>query len=293
MTFNPNADVSNTRAKRRGGGAAKVGGGVGIVGVLVLLFSMFSGTDLTGLIPGLTGGGAASDGSGSESSLDSCLTGADANEDDACRVAAITLALDAYWDEQMEGYRAPTPIIVDGATQSACGTASNAVGPFYCPSDEGIYVDPTFFDLLRQQYGASAQQLAQVYIVAHEWGHHIQNITGIMGKYPNNGTGAASNGVRIELQADCFAGAFIGEMTETYDANGQPYLIAPTETELRDALNAAAAVGDDHIQQMSGMRVNPESFSHGSSEQRQRWFATGYQNGVGSCDTFNVSGSNL
>lgn len=294
MTFNPNADVSNTRARRRGGGrGAKVGGGVGFAGIAVLLIYLFTGNDLSGLIPMIDGGTQQGGGQSTETTLEGCTTGADANEDDACRIAAAQLSLDAFWGERVEGYRPPTPVIVDGSTQSACGTASNAVGPFYCPSDEGIYIDPTFFQLLRQQFGASAQQLAQVYIVAHEWGHHIQYITGIMGRYPNDGTGPGSNGVRIELQADCFAGAWVAAASETYDSNGQPYLIPPTEAELRDALDAAAAVGDDNIQQRSGSRVNPEAFSHGSSEQRQRWFTNGYQSGVAACDTFNVSSGDL
>lgn len=292
MTFNPNADVSNTRARRAGRGAVKVGGGVGVIGVIVLLVSLFTGQDFTGLIPAIDGG-AQGGGSADSALIAECQTGADANEDDACRIAAVQLSLDQFWDANMDNYRPPSLTIVDGSTSTACGTASNAVGPFYCPPDEGIYIDPTFFQLLRQQYGASAQQLAQVYIVAHEWGHHIQNITGIMDRFPNNGSGPASNGVRLELQADCFAGAWVGEMTETKDANGQPYLIAPTEAELRDALNAAATVGDDHIQQQSGQRVNPEAFTHGTSEQRQRWFATGFQKGVAACDTFSPSGVNL
>lgn len=292
MTFNPNADVSNSRARRTGRGAAKVGGGVGLIGVVILLISLFTGQDFTGLIP-LVEGGTEGGGTSESALVADCQTGADANEDDACRIAAVQLSLDQFWDANMDNYRPPSLTIVDGSTPTACGTASNAVGPFYCPPDEGIYIDPTFFQLLRQQFGASAQQLAQVYIVAHEWGHHIQNITGIMDRYPNDGSGAASNGVRVELQADCFAGAWVGAMTETKDANGQPYLIAPTDEELRDALNAAASVGDDHIQQQSGQRVNPEAFTHGSSEQRQRWFATGYQSGIASCDTFSPSGDNL
>ena len=137
---------------------------------------------------------------------------------------------------------------------------------------------------MQQQFGASAGNLAQLYIVGHEWGHHIQNITGDMERYPNNGTGPGSNGVRMELQADCYAGAWIGRMTEQKDADGDPYLIAPTDAEIEDALNAAATVGDDNIQEQSSGSVNPESWTHGSSESRKRWFAEGYQNGLGVCE---------
>ncbi len=156
-----------------------------------------------------------------------------------------------------------------------------------------MYLDPTFFQLMQQQFGASAGNLAQLYIVGHEWGHHIQNITGDMERYPNNGTGPGSNGVRMELQADCYAGAWIGRMTEQKDEDGDPYLLKPTEAELTDALNAAFVVGDDHIQEQSGF-VNPESFTHGSSEERQRWFAEGYKNGLGVCaQTFTLAEGDL
>lgn len=290
MTFNPKADVSGNTARRRGRNAAIAGGGVvGLGAIAVLLMNMFGLGDFAGLVEGITGRGQQEQ---PASVLSECKTGADANENDACRLAAASLAIDQFWAENVEGYRAPTLTIVEGSTQTPCGTASNAVGPFYCPPDEGVYMDPTFFGLLRQQFGASAGELSQLYVLAHEYGHHIQNITGTMQEYPNNGTGPTSNGVRMELQADCYAGSWVGAMTEQTDANGQPYLIAPTEQQLVDALNAAATVGDDHIQSQSG-QVNPESWTHGSSEQRQFWFAKGYQYGLGECDVFAVPDSQL
>jgi predicted metalloprotease len=193
----------------------------------------------------------------------------------------------------VEGYRAPQLVIVDGQTGTQCGTASNQTGPFYCPPEETVYIDPTFFGLLRQQFDASAGDLAQLYVLAHEYGHHVQYITGVMEQHPNNGTGPDSNGVRTELQADCFAGAWVGDMTELEDDNGVPYLKAPTQQQIADAINAAGTVGDDHIQQETGGTVNPESWTHGSSEQRQRWFETGYQSGPSACDTFGVAGGSL
>lgn len=292
MTFNPDADISGHRTKRRGGRTAAIaGGGVGVVGVIVLLISAFTGTDLTGLT-GLLGGGTEGGGEPGTSQVLECETGQDANENDACRMAGAQVALDAYWADHIEGYRAPQLTVVDGQTSTQCGTASNAVGPFYCPPEEGVYIDPNFFQLMRQQFGASAEELSQLYIVGHEWGHHIQQITGVMRDHPNNGSGPGSNGVRIELQADCYAGAWIGDMTEQTDASGVPYLLAPTEQQLEDALNAALVVGDDHIQAQSGMS-NPEAWTHGSSASRQYWFATGYKHGLGSCDTFAVSEAEL
>lgn len=284
MTFNPDADVSGNTARRRGRGAVVAGaGGVGLLGIIALIAGPLLGIDLTGLLGGggATGGGSEPEGG---SVIENCLTGEDANENVDCRVASSQLALDGYWEDYVDPYRAPQLIIVDGATSTACGTASNAVGPFYCPPDETVYIDPTFFDLMQQQFGASAGNLAQLYIVGHEWGHHIQNITGVMDRYPNNGTGPDSNGVRIELQADCYAGAWIGQMTKEKDPDGVPYLLAPTEAEITDALNAANTVGDDNIQQQSSGSVNPESFTHGSSEQRKYWFASGYQEGLDVCE---------
>lgn len=290
MTFNPNADVSKNSARRPGRSTAIATGGVGgLALIIVLVISMLTGTDLTGLLNGST---STQPDSSQQSALTKCETGQDANSDDSCRLAASTLAINQFWEGKVQGYRPPKMVLVDGSTPTPCGTASNATGPFYCPADESVYIDPSFFVIMRQQFGASAQQLAQLYVVAHEYGHHVQNITGIMNKNPSNGSGPGSNGVRLELQADCFAGAWVGEMTQQKDSHGVPYLQAPTKAELADALNAAAAVGDDHIQEQSG-RVNPETWTHGSSDQRQRWFATGYQHGVGQCDTFAVSSQSL
>ncbi|GAA1999599.1 KPN_02809 family neutral zinc metallopeptidase [Microbacterium ulmi] len=292
MTFNDNASVGGNTARRRGpGGAIAAGGGVaGLGAIAVLLLNLFTGGNFSGLLGGLGGTPQAG---GEDAVVANCQTGADANANDACRIAATQLVLDGYWEDQVRGYRPPTLVIVDQSTSTRCGTASNATGPFYCPPEETVYIDPTFFGILRQQFGATAGSLAQMYVLAHEYGHHIQQITGIMDAYPNNGTGATSNGVRTELQADCFAGAWVANAANERDANGVSYLQPPTEEQIRDALDAAGTVGDDHIQEQSGGFVNPESWTHGSSEQRQRWFATGYQNGLGSCDTFAVSGSGL
>ncbi|UYO96668.1 neutral zinc metallopeptidase [Microbacterium sp. M28] len=292
MTFNPDADISGHRTRRRGRTAAVAGGGVvGLGAIAVLVVSLLSGGEID-LSPFLGGGTGDQGSSSSEGTLDECDSGADANAKVECRIAGSQVALDEYWSGQLDGYTEPGMIVVDGQTSTACGTASNAVGPFYCPADATVYIDPTFFAVMQQQFGASAGDLAQLYIVGHEWGHHIQNTTGTMAEYPNNGTGPASNGVRMELQADCYAGAWIGDMTEATDADGDPYLETPTETQLEDALNAALVVGDDHIQEMSGFS-NPESFTHGSSAQRQFWFANGYESGLGVCDTFAVPDSQL
>lgn len=286
MTFNPNADISGNKTSRRGRNTAIVGGGgVGVIGLLVFLIGPLLGVDITGLMGGVIDSDQSSQSSGAEE-MAQCDTGEDANKSIDCRMAGAQVVLDDYWSQHVDGYEPPLLTIVDGQTSTQCGTASNAVGPFYCPPEQGVYIDPSFFEIMRQQFGASADELAQLYIVGHEWGHHIQNITGTMSDHPNNGTGAESNGVRIELQADCYAGAWLGDVTSLTDDNGTPYLQTPTQEQIDDALNAAFVVGDDHIQKQSTGSVNPESFTHGSSEQRQKWFTSGYENGLGSCDTF-------
>ncbi|MDT3345456.1 KPN_02809 family neutral zinc metallopeptidase [Microbacterium aquilitoris] len=290
MTFNPNADVRGKSATRRGGRGAVVAGGagVGVIGIAVLLISLFTGQDFSGLLGGSPGGGTGSEGE----ALQNCATGADANNDDACRLDAGEEVINSYWQNEVEGYRAPDLVLVEQQTSSPCGTASNQTGPFYCPTDETVYIDPTFWSILRNQLGAEGGEFAQLYVLAHEYGHHVQHLTGIFEDHPRDGTGEDSNAVRTELQADCFAGAWAAEAPNQKDASGQSFLQKPTQAQIDDALSAASAVGDDHIQQQSG-RVNPESWTHGSSEQRQRWFMAGYTGGSGACDTFSVSGQQL
>ncbi len=171
--------------------------------------------------------------------------------------------------------------------------ATSAVGPFYCPPDETIYLDTSFFDELRDRFGSSGGPAAQLYVVAHEWGHHIQNLTGQMSGIDNSQTGPDSDGVRLELQADCYAGAALGAAEQTADADGVPYLQPLSNAEWADALSAASAVGDDHIQEQTQGQVSPETWTHGSSEQRQKWFTAGREGDYTACDTFAVPGSQL
>lgn len=289
MTFNENANVSGANVQRRGRMGAVAGAGVVGLGGIGILINMLTGGALGNLLGGGDGGNTDTSGG---AAISDCNTGADANKSDDCRVAAATKAINSYWATQVQGYREPQLILVDGSTSTPCGTASNDTGPFYCPSDEKVYIDPTFFTVMRQQFGAEAGNLAQLYVVAHEYGHHIQQITGIMDAHPDNGTGAASNSVRTELQADCFAGTWIAAMADQKDDQGVAFLKKPTEDQIKDALDAASAVGDDRIQAQSGM-VNPETWTHGSSEERQRWFATGFQYGLSRCDTFSVPARDL
>ena len=289
MTFNEGANVGSGRVSRRGRNGAIAGGG-GIVGVIaVFLIAQFTGIDLSGFI----GGGGAT---GPEEELNCTYEEANANDD--CRVEGAAASLEVYWSgiapELGFDYVSPAnTIIFDGQTNTGCGGASSAVGPFYCPADSTIYLDTAFYADLRSQFGASGGDLAQMYIIAHEWGHHIQHIAGITDGKDLQVQGPDSDSVRLELQADCFAGAWVGAASEIKDDKGITFLEPVTQQQVNDALNAAAAVGDDNIQEKTQGQVNPEGWTHGSSESRQKWFEAGRAGGPNACNTFEVAGSAL
>ena len=286
MTFNPNSDIGGGKVSKRGRNTGiAVGGGLGVIALFVL--SQFLGVDLTGLV----GGGAAPE---TESSLEQCQTGADANANVECRMVGAAASLEAYWSQEGPelglDYAGPQDFVLfDQATTTGCGNASSATGPFYCPPDQIIYIDVSFYDELRGRFGSSGGPLAEMYVVAHEWGHHIQNLAGILERSQDGQTGPTSNAVRTELQADCFAGAWAANASEVPDESGVPFLQPITDAQIADALSAASAVGDDRIQEATQGQVTPHSFTHGTSEQRQRWFLVGFKQGAGACDTFSVS----
>ncbi len=281
------SDVRGRGGFGGGRGAAIGGGGLGLVGVLVALLLGVNPADLTG-----GGGGADSLGAGSYggSGLAStqelaaqCQTGADADRDETCRFVAIENSLTDYWTRTLDGLQPPTTQLFDQGVDTACGQASSAVGPFYCPADQGIYLDPGFFADLQSRYGAQGGDFAQAYVLAHEYGHHVQHLTGENDRAQQLGSqGEQSGSVRLELQADCYAGVWAA------DAQRSGF-ITFDETDVVEGLSAAAAVGDDRIQERSAGRVDPESWTHGSAEQRQTWFRTGLRTGdPNACDTFSV-----
>ncbi len=294
MTFNPDSNIGGGRVSRRGRNTGIAVGGGGIAVVVLALISPLLGVDLTGLA-GLFGGGAGQYESGPADSLDQCQTGADANANVECRMKGASASLDTYWsgkfaDEGIE-YRSPAEFVLfTDATGTGCGNATSATGPFYCPTDESIYVDTGFFDDLRTQFGASGGPLAEMYVVAHEWGHHIQNVLGTMNNLDLRDTGPTSDSVRLELQADCYGGSWAKDASTVPDASGVPFLQPITQQQINDALNAAQVIGDDRIQSQATGQVNPETWTHGSSEQRQKWFSIGYEQGPNACQTF---GGNL
>lgn len=283
MTFQEGGSFGGGRVRKGGGGKAVAGGG-GAVGLLVLVIYLFTGADLSGVTGG--GGGEPQ----TEGTVGVC-TAEQANTDRECRLSGTIDSLDTYWGAAIPAaggqFSEPGVFAFTDTVSTACGNATSATGPFYCPPDTTIYLDVTFFDQLTQ-LGAEDGPLAEQYVIAHEYGHHIQNITGVMDEANRQGTGAESDSVRVELQADCYAGMWAGTAATTVDPDtGVAYLDPITPAQLQNALAAAAAVGDDNIQEQSGGDVNPDSWTHGSSEQRQRWFTTGYeQRTLEACDTF-------
>jgi len=285
MTFNPGSQLDPGQITDRrgiGGRGVAIGGG-GAIGLVLLLAYTLLGGNPNDLGPLLEPGAVT----GPESSAiaTDCKTGQDANDRDDCRILGYVNSIQKYWTDRFassgEQYQPVDTVLFTGATSSGCGTATSASGPFYCPVDKLVYLDLDFFKEHRSRFVANAGSLAQGDVVAHEYGHHVQDLLGTLQPSGGDQTGAESRSVRTELQADCFAGVWTNHAAST------GYLEQITDTQIADALDAAAAVGDDRIQEATQGQVDPDSWTHGSSEQRQKWFTTGYQSGdPARCDTF-------
>lgn len=271
------------------GTGVKIGGGIG--GGLVLLVALLLGIN-PNMLGGLVDNGA---GGQSQGTAPACTTGADADARLDCRITGTVNSLNAFWPGYLKQYNVqyprPEAVIFSGGPNTGCGAATSEVGPFYCPTDTTAYFDPGFFQELVDRFGSSGGPLAQEYVVAHEFGHHIQNLLGDLQRAQQDPQGPESGSVRTELQADCYAGLWAKYASTTPDpSTGQPYLEPLTQQDVNDALSAAAAVGDDRIQKAATGRVSPEGWTHGSSEERQRWFSRGYQTGdIKQCDTFSAA----
>ncbi|HEV7899384.1 MAG TPA: neutral zinc metallopeptidase [Planosporangium sp.] len=306
MELNENADLDSSQvedARGSGGGGGgfgglpiPIGGGMGIiVTIVVVVIGLLVGGGTLGR--SMLGGGGNGGKQGDNTQLEQkCATSnPDRFKNTDCRNLLYVNSIQAYWQTALpqtfgKPYRAAPTRYFSSAVTTGCGQADSGVGPFYCPADDHVYIDLTFYDELANRFGAKGA-FAQPYVLAHEYGHHIQDLLGTEAQMrraqqrdPNN---ANQYSVLLELQADCYAGVWTNHATETRDAKGQALFKSVTPQDVQEALAAAAAVGDDAIQKKMGGGVDESKFTHGSSEKRQQWFNQGYQSGdARTCDTF-------
>jgi predicted metalloprotease len=285
MTFNPNAEldpsqVTDVRGRRVGGRGLAIGGGT--IGIILTIAYLLLGGNPADL--GIGGNNPAIIGPESTQLATECRTGQDANRRADCRIVGYVNSVQAFWTEEFsrvgDRYEPSNTVLYTDAVSTGCGSATAQVGPFYCPADKRVYLDLGFFADLQTRFGAKGGPFAEAYVVAHEYGHHVQDLTGVLSTGSGQ-AGAEGESVRTELQADCLAGIWANHAAET------GYLQPLTEGDIAQSLDAASAVGDDRIQAQTQGQVNPESWTHGSSAKRQQWFLVGYQEGTtAECDTF-------
>ena len=288
MRWEGNRTSSNVEDRRAGGGGGGIGLGGGTIGIGTIVIALIGGAVL-GVNP-LTILGMLT---GSEGPAPQVQQGPapqpPAGDKLAQFVSTVLADTEDVWKQQFRqggaNYVEPKLVLFRGAVRTACGAGQAAMGPFYCPADQKVYIDLTFYETLKNRMGAPGD-FAQAYVIAHEVGHHVQHQLGITeqverARATGNRARANDASVRLELQADCFAGLW------GHHAQNQRQVLEQGDVE--EAMNAAAKIGDDALQQASGRAVVPESFTHGSSEQRQRWFMTGLKTGsVKACDTFSA-----
>ena len=291
-------DTSGVSDRRGGGGRmgggrgmAVGGGGLGLVGLIIVVVLQLAGGGDGGTGAALGGLSGLGQGETTDNTAleQRCRTGADANDSVECAIVADVESIQDFWTTTLGGTYVPTDtVFFEGGVQTQCGSASSGSGPFYCPADQLVYIDLSFFDQLQQQFGAQGGLFVDAYVIAHEYGHHVQNLLGTNAQVTPGETGPTSGTVRLELQADCYAGAWANHAETVPDESGAPLIEEISQDDIARALDAAARIGDDFIQEnLGGGRIDQDAFTHGSSEQRQQWFTTGYETGdPRRCDTF-------
>nr|WP_164699856.1 neutral zinc metallopeptidase [Modestobacter sp. KNN46-3] len=258
---------------------------------VVVLFQVLGGGggDTAGLastLGGLSGGQTADN----AELAANCRTGADANASVECALVADIESIQDHWGATLgSDYRPADTVFFAGTVQTGCGGATSGSGPFYCPADEQVYIDLSFFDDLQTRFGAAGGAFVNAYVLAHEYGHHVQHLLGTSRLVTPGETGPASGTVRLELQADCYAGTW-ADHAESVPDSGAPLIADITDDDIDRALDTAGRIGDDFIQtELGGGTVDQDAFTHGSSEQRRQWFSTGYATGdPAQCDTFST-----
>ncbi|MFG1606276.1 neutral zinc metallopeptidase [Actinoplanes sp. NPDC049265] len=300
MELNENARIDTSQIDDQrgsgGGGGGGIGGlpigGGGITGIIISLVLAVVGGYFG--INQISGGGSEPQ-TGDNTSLSQECSQSDASKQLDCRNVLYVNSIQDYWKDAMpqnfgDPYQPAKTVLFSRQVNTACGAADSGVGPFYCPGDDRVYIDLTFYQQLADQLGAPGE-FAQPYVLAHEYGHHIQDLTGTeatMRRQQQRDPGQQNAlSVKLELQADCYAGVWAKNATGTDDGSGQKIFTSITDQDIQEGLDTAKQIGDDTLQQRGGGQVNPAEFTHGTSAQRQQWFRTGFESGSPkSCDTF-------
>ena len=296
-------DTSEVQDARGGGlggfggrGVAFGGGGLGVVGVVIYLIVTLAGgggsgaTNVLGSL-GQEGQPATVDNSKVKSE---CRTGQDANEKLECAVVADIDSIQAYWTAELprlgKTYQPVPTVWFSGQVQTGCGAADSGAGPFYCPADQRVYIDLSFYDDIESEFHTAGGLFVDAYVLAHEYGHHVQDLLGVEAKVRTR-QGANSDSVRLELQADCYAGVWAKHATEPGPNGEDPLVTSITQQDVENALDVAGHIGDDWIQKNLGSgHIDQNAFTHGTGAQRRTWFGTGYRTGEPArCDTFGAT----
>ncbi|MFI7543334.1 neutral zinc metallopeptidase [Actinoplanes sp. NPDC049599] len=300
MELNENARIDTSQIddqRSSGGGGGGIGGlpigGGGLTGIIVtVLIAVVGGFFGINTLNGDSGGAPQT---GDNTSLTQKCSQENADEQLDCRNVLYVNSIQDYWVEALpaefgDPYKPAKTVLFANAVKTGCGSADSGVGPFYCPADDRVYIDLSFYDVLAKQLGAPGE-FAQPYVLAHEYGHHVQDLLGteaaMRREQERDPDAANALSVKLELQADCYAGAWAKNATGTDDGSGQKIFTSITEQDIQEGLDTAAKIGDDALQQRGGGQVNPAEFTHGTSAQRQEWFKRGYDSGSPKkCDTF-------